>query len=299
MQKMASGVVALLAASPASAQPTFEKKGSAEDVKDVKDVDWTAKGELSLVEATGNARTTAIAASANAIRKDKENKLELTFAATYARATTRTAVDANMDGAIEATELDTATATSAENAQTKLRYDRYFSPLDAGYVTALGGADQPAGKDFFGSGQIGYSRGLYKNPCHEVLGEVGYDLTYVRLAAGSSTTIHSARLFAGYKGKLEEDAALEASVEALLNGTHVTYGMREAGALEATRVTATIGVTAGLSTKISLGASFTAKYENFPAPLAKIGGIPFAAGFEPPADKLDTTTKVSLVVKFL
>ncbi len=30
-----------------------------------------------------------------------------------------------------------------------------------------------------------------------------------------------------------------------------------------------------------------------------IGAVPFAAGFEPSADKLDTLTKISLIVKFL
>ena len=287
-----------LSGSVAYAQPTFEKKGNAEDVKDVKEVVWTAKGEAGLVASTGNARSTTISGGANGVRKDKDNKVELTIVGNYARASTRTAADANGDGAIDKSELGEATATSAENASAKLRYDRYLTPLDALFVAALAGLDKPAGKDFIGGFQVGYSRGLYKDKCNEVLGEVGYDLSYAKLTAGSSSTIHSGRLFVGYKGQIKKETALDGSVEALINGNKITYGSREASLGKATRVTGTAGVTTALSTKLSLNASFTVKYDNFPAPLAKIG-LPFAAGFEPAAEKVDTLTKITLIVKFL
>ena len=285
--------------SVAHAQSAFEKKGDVEDVKDVKKTEWTAKGEAGLVTSTGNSRQTTITGSANAVRKDVDNKFELTISGNYARATTRTAADANADGLIQATELDEATATSAENAGAKFRYDRYLTPHDALYAAALAGIDRPAGKDFQGGFQAGYSRALYKDEDNEVLGEVGYDLTYINLVAGSSSTIHSGRAFVGYKGKIKKETALEGSLEALINGNTVTYGSREAGFAEATRLIGTVGVTTALSTKLSLTASFTAKYDRFPAPLAKIGALPFAPGFEPTAEKLDTLTKISLIVKFL
>jgi hypothetical protein len=291
----------LAGSSIASAQPaaSFEKKGDVADVKEVEDVTWTAKGEAGLVSTTGNSQTTTLTMSASATRKDKDNKLELTAAGTYARATTRVATDANGDGAIDASELSNSTATSAKNANVKLRYDRYLTPLNSLYIAALAGLDQPAGKDFIGGGQLGYSRSLYEDEKNKLLGEVGYDLSYVNLSAGSSSTIHSARAFAGYTGKLSDATSLEGSVESLFNGNTVTYGMRKASAFEATRVTGIASVTTALSTKISLAASFTAKYDHFPAPLPKIGTLPFATGFEPAADSLDTITKVSLIVKFL
>lgn len=298
--RAATFTVIAVASTTATAQPAPSyQKGTAEDVKDVKEVEWTAKGEASLISSTGNSRTTTASVGANATRKDKDNKFDATFVAAYARATTRTASDTNGDGSIDSTELSTSSATSAKNMALKLRYDRYLSPLDALYVAALGAIDQPAGKEFQGGGQIGYSRGLYKSDCHEVLAELGYDLSYLRLSAGSSSTIHSARAFVGYKGKLTKDTALEASAEGLFNGNHIKFGNREAKAFEGTRLNGMVGVTTALSTKLSLTASFTAKYDNFPAPLDKIGALPFAAGFEPSADKLDTVTKVSLIVKFL
>ena len=296
---VATGVAAGLAARPALADdPKFEM-GKRDDVKDVKDVDWTAKGEAGLVASTGNSKTTTISASANATRKTADNKFDGVVTGTFARATTRNARDANGDGAIGADELSEQSATSAENAAGKLRYDRYFSELDSLYVAALGAIDRPAGKTFQGGGQLGYSRSLYKDADQQALGELGYDLSYVRLTAGDSTTIHSARVFAGYKGKIRGETALEASAEALFNANTVTFGDREAKPFKDTRLNGMIGVTTSLSTKLSLSASFLAKFDNFPAPLAKIGDLPFAAGFEPVADKLDTITKVSLIIKFL
>jgi hypothetical protein len=292
----------LLLASTAYADdpvPAFQTVGKKDDVKEVKDVTWVAKGEAGLVQTTGNSRNTTITVGANALRKDKDNKLELTLALTYARATTRIANDANGDGMIDANELTTQTVTSAENALAKLRYDRYLTGSDALYVTGIAGLDKPAGVNFAGGGQVGYSRSLYADRCRQLLGELGYDLTYIKLAAGTSSTIHSGRAFAGYKQKLAEKASVEASAEALFNLNSVTFGMRTANAFGDTRVIGHVGVTAGLSAKVSLNASFDVRYTNFPAPVPKIGNLPFAPGFEPLAEETDTITKVSLIVSFL
>lgn len=278
--------------------PKFEM-GKKDDVKDVKAVVWTAKGEAGLVATTGNSQTTTITAGANVTRKDADNKFDGVLTGTFARATTRIATDLNGDGAISADELSDTTATSAENAAVKLRYDRYLTELDSLYIAALGAIDKPAGKEFQGGGQIGYSRSLYKTEDHQALAELGYDLSYLRLEAGDSTTIHSVRGFVGYKGKLRTETALEASVEALFNANKLTFGDREAGAFRDGRVNGMVGVTTSLSSKLSLSASFAVKFDNFPAPLAKIGNLPFAPGFEPAADRLDTITKVSLIVKIL
>jgi hypothetical protein len=289
--------VAGLASSPrAFAQdPKFEM-GKREDVKELT---WTAKGEAGVVATTGNSRTTTITAGANVTRKTKDTKLDGVVTGAFARATTRTATDADADGAIGENELSTTTATSAENAAAKLRFDRYFSELDSLYVAALGAIDRPAGKTFQGGGQAGYSRSLYKSGDHQALAELGYDLSYLRLAAGDSTTIHSLRAFAGYKAKLTADTALEVSVEGLFNANTLRFDDRKAGPFKDARLNGAVGVTTSLSSKLSLTASFLAKFDNFPAPLAKISDLPFAPGFAPAADKLDTITKLSLIIKFL
>jgi hypothetical protein len=297
----AIATIATIGAAPSIAHaedPKFSM-GKLEDVKDVKDVVWTAKGEAGLVATTGNSQTTTITAGANVVRKDLANKFEANLNGTFARATTRVATDLDGDGAISENELSDATATSAENAALKLRYDRYLTPLNSLYIAALGLVDRPAGKEFQGGGQIGYSRSLYKTEAHEALAELGYDLSYLRLDAGDSTSIHSVRGFLGYKGKIKEETALEASVEALFNANTLTFGERESKPFRDARVNGMIGVTTSLSSKLSLSASFAVRFDNFPAPLATIGDLPFAAGFEPASDRLDTTTKVTLIVKIL
>jgi hypothetical protein len=301
-----------VAAAPAFADDPTYTYGKKDDLKDVKDVSWTAKGEAGLIETTGNSKSTTITAGGNAVRKDKDNKLELTVTGTYARATTRLVNDDNGNGVIDNGELTSSTNTAAENAQAKFRYDRYLTTLDALFATAIAGVDVPAGKDFIGEGQAGYSRSLYhiteitkdkngkdkEEVKQDVLAELGYDIQYISLSAGSSSTIHSGRAFVGYKGKFK-DTTLEASLEGLFNLNSVTYGMRQTGSFGDTRLNALVGFTTSLSTKLSLAASFQLKFDNFPAPLAKIGDLPFADDFAPAAEKTDTITKLSLIFKFL
>jgi hypothetical protein len=297
---LASLVLAALAA-PASLafadDPTYTY-GKKDDVKDVDAVTWTGKVEAGVVATTGNSRTTTATGSATAIRKDKDNKFEGNITGTFARATTRVVTDANMNMLIDPGEVSEATATSAENVAAKLRYDRYLTDLNSLYVAALGLVDKPAGKAFQGGGQIGYSRSLYKTERADATAELGYDLSYLKVADDGSTTIHSARVFVGYKGKVATDSVLEASLESLFNLNTVTIAARQASAFEATRVNGVVGLTTNLSKTISFSVSFTARYDNFPAPIAEIGNLKFAPGYELVADKLDTISKASLILTF-
>lgn len=278
--------------------PTFVL-GDKTDLKDVKDVDWTAKGEVGLVSTTGNSKTTTVSAGLNVTRKDKDNKFDAALNGAFARSTVRIATDDNGNGLIDNGEIHSTTSNTAEEATLKLRYDRYLTELDALYVTGVAATDRPAGKDFVGGGQAGYSRGLYKTDANEVLAEIGYDLSYLSLSDNTSTTIHSLRAFVGYKGKLNKVASLEGSLEGLFNANTVMIGAETAKAFKDTRLNGNVALTASLSSKLSLAASFTAKFDNVPAPLAKIGDLDFAPGYVPTADKLDTITKVSLIIKFL
>lgn len=299
MRALASASLLLAAlAAPAFADDPAYTYGKKDDVKDVDAATWTGKVEAGLVSTTGNSRTTTATGSASATRKDKDNKLDATITGTFARATTRVVVDANNNMLIDPGEVSDASATSAENVAAKLRYDRYLTDLNSLYVAALGAIDRPAGKAFQGGGQIGYSRSLYKTERAEATAEVGYDLSYLKIADDGSTTIHSARAFVGYKGKAAHDSVLETSLEGLFNLNSVTIAARQAGAFSATRVNAIAAITTSLSKSLSFSVSFTAKYDNFPAPIAEIGNLKFAPGFELVAEKLDTITKASLILTF-
>lgn len=283
-------------AGPAAAQPnpTFSY-GNADDVKDVKAVEWTATAEAGLIVTTGNARTTSLAATARAARIDPRNKLEAQLSLAYARATIRGAADADASGAIEADEL-VETATTTTNAwQSRLRYDRFVTGENALYVAALASADRPAGKDLVGGGQVGYSRRLFKDEHHEVVAELGYDFSYEDLAVGDPLSIHSARAFAGYKGTIDDKTAVEGSLEALTNLNTLATLPEESSAFEDTRASVVAAVTTKLTDDVSLSVSVAARYDTRPAPLPPFG-VPFAPGFTPVADELDTITKATLIV---
>jgi putative salt-induced outer membrane protein len=277
--------------------------------EEVKQVEWSASAEAGLIVTTGNSETTTFVGAAKAARKEGNNKFEAEATGAFARSEVLIAADLDASGTISPNEIQEQDATSAKNAQGKLRYDRFLTEFNSLYVSGTAGFDEPAGKDFYGGGQLGYSRQVYKDDRHELKAEAGYDFTYEDLSAGDGTSIHSARFFAGYKGalqtvtdaegKTEATTTADASVEALfnVNTLDVPTGDLEAGPFEDTRIIGTAGVSTKLLDNISLAVSFTAKFDNVPAPLAPFA-LPYADGFVPEADKLDTLTKATLIVNF-
>ena len=288
----------LVASAPAFADDPAYTYGKKEDVKDVKAVTWAGSVQAGLVSTTGNSQTVTATAGATATRKDADNKLDGTVNFTYARATTRIVNDANGNMLIDPGEVTSQTATSANNINGKLRYDRYLTDLNSLYVAALALIDHPAGKAFQGGGQIGYSRSLYKTETAEATAEVGYDLSYLKVLNDGSTTIHSARAFVGYKGKAAHDSVIETSLEALFNLNSIAISGRTASAFGDTRLNGLVSLTTNLTKKISFQASFALRFDNFPAPIAKIGNLTFAPGNELIADKVDTITKATLILTF-
>ena len=272
--------------------------GKAEEVKDVKEVKWTASAEGGLLATTGNAETLTATLGAKAIRLDPRNKLEAVVGLAYARSNILVAADLNGNGFISENEIDEATVTTANSWEAKLRYDRFLTDFDSLFAMGRVGADEPAGKDLVGGGQAGYSRRLYKTERHEVVGEAGYDFTFEDLAAedAKSLTIHSARGFAGYKGTVRTDTAVEGSVEVLANLNSESGGTIEP--FQDTRINGLIGLSTKLTEDIAFAVSFSLKYDHAPAPRAPFP-IPYEAGFVPLTEELDTMTKASLIISIL
>lgn len=290
--KFAIVVLALLAASPAAAQ-TFTY-GNADDVKDVKKVDWTGTAEAGLLITTGNARTTTVTATGKVGRVDPKNKLEIDGGLAFARSSVLTPVDADMSGDISPGELERVTATTANSWTVMARYDRFLTALNSLYAIAQGSADPPSGKAFVGGGQLGYSRHLFKNDHHDVVAEAGYDFRYEVPVDGSGVAIHSARAFVGWKGTVKDKNALEASLEALSNLNHETTAPTDAAAFEDTRINGLASITSKITADISFSFSVALHYDHHPSALPAFS-IPFAPGFAPTAGKLDTITKASLI----
>jgi hypothetical protein len=288
----------------AGAQPTpkFEY-GKSEDVKDVKGVEWDATAEAGVILTTGNSRVTTLTGGLKATRKEAKNKFSGEAAGAFARTSNLVANDINGDMLIESDEVIREDKDSAKNYNAKLRYDRFLTEKNSVFIAALAGADPLAGKDLTAGGQVGYSRLLYLTEQHELAGEFGYDFSYENFAtddptATQSVSIHSARAFTGYKGKLSETTTVEGSLELLANLLGQTINDKDVGAFEDLRANLAGSIVAKLSKSVAMSFSLTAKYDNVPAPLA-IPGAMLDPDDPPEASKMDTVMKASIIVTFL
>ena len=303
-------VMMLLASSTALAQgsPKFDFAKPEE----VKTVEWKAQVKGGFVLTTGNSQTKSGTFGAAASRKEGNNRLALEAAAAYGQSNVITPIVDTTSNTI--TAIDRTSVVSTNNWLTKGRYDRFFTLNNSGYVSAQAAADRIAGKSFYGGGQIGYSRQLYKSAVHLAVAEVGYDLSYESyvqqpMKTLDPVTIHSARAFLGETAKLSEATGVTASVEALFNlnsepkALNVTTGMPGVDAFKDTRVVAKVGLTTTVAKRLSIGFGLTLKYDQNPAALPIPPGSPagaaYAAGFQPFADKVDTLTEVNLIYTFL
>ena len=286
-----------MAGSASAQEPTFKFGEKPEEVAAT--VEWSASAQAGLVVNTGNSEQTVLSSGAKAERRSGMNKLQIELAGTFARTNLFLALDANASGTIEASEIEEQTQTTAQAWQGKVRYDRFLTEHNSLYATAVAGGDKPAGKAFVGGAQAGYSRQLFKNDRHELVSEVGYDFSYEDFVAkDSGVAIHSGRVFAGYKGKASADTGVGGSVETLLNFNTLNAPGGEVAAFEDARITAKAELTTKLLDDISINVSFLAKYDNAPAPRPAFK-LPYADGFVPLAEKLDTTTKVTVIINFL
>jgi hypothetical protein len=286
-----------LMAAPAVADPKFEY-GKIDEVKKVKDVEWTAAAEGGIVFTTGNSETTTLVGGFKASRKTGKNKFAAEGSLTYARSGIRVLDDMNANGVIDSEdEITTVSTTTAETLAAKLRYDRFLTETDSLYIAALAARDVPAGKDSVFGGQVGYSRQLYKSKTAELLGELGIDYSREDLVTGEPINIISARAFVGYKATMTEGTTLDAALEALTNFNHETLATRAEGADfgEDTRVNAKVAVSSKIGKNLSFQTSIEVKYDHRPGPLA-IKNL--AMGFVPEASPMDTIMKATLIYSF-
>jgi len=303
-----AGVALVSRATTAQADPKYEFAKPEE----VKTVEWKATAKGGLLVTTGNSETTNGTIGAGVSRKEGNNKLALEGAFAYGKSrVTSPTIDAATN---QITSLQRQEVETTNNWMGKGRYDRFFTPNNAGYALGDVGADKVAGKTFAGGGQVGYSRQLLKNAMHLLVAELGYDFSYERYVQQAMRTIdpvsiHSARVFVGEALKLSDATGMSASVEALFNlnregaALNVNTGTPGVDAFKDTRVNGKLGLTTTLHKDLSVGVGFTLKYDQNPAPrpvppTAPMGAT-FAPGFQPFSDKVDTQTEITLMYAFL
>lgn len=314
-------VLLVLAASGtarAQSNPTFTF-AKAEDVKVEPNkppaVEWKAQVKGGLMLTSGNSQSTNASFGAIASRKEGNNKLALEAGAAYGHSNVTTPHYVDPTVAMPVIDrIDRTEITTTNNWLFKGRYDRFFTPNNSAYASGQAAADKIAGKSFYGGGQIGYSRQLYKSPMHLAVAELGYDFSYERyiqppMKTIDPVTIHSARVFVGESLKLTPETGFNASVEALFNlnkedkALNVSTGTPGVDPFHDTRVVGKLGATTTLLKRLSIGFGFTVKYDQNPAPLpipsGAASGASFMPGFQPFAEKVDTLTELNLIYTFL
>ncbi len=274
------------------------------EVKEVKQVEWKASASAGFTLAAGNANVLTLSGGANASRNDGKNLIALDLSGVYALVTVPSLIDRETSGAPCAAmsmmngcnglvdrgeEVGSESKTTAGFLLFKGRYDRFFSPQNAGFLTAFSGLDVPASKKAIVGGQIGYSRTLVKSPLHEIKAELGADITYNNyvLADGAvgqaNLFLASARLFLGYALSLGENTQFLAKAESLINLNRATIVERMAGPADATRVNANFALTTKVWQRLSFRFSFGLRYDNCPAPNPNLKFAAYSTGVLSPA----------------
>src|SRR5437660_10664514 len=110
---VAAALVAAAAGSAYADDPKFVY-GKADEVKDVKTVEWRATAEGGVIFTTGNSETTSATGGLKLSRKEGDNKFQLEASGTYAKSSIRTGVDMNGNGTIDdASEIVTVDSLTA------------------------------------------------------------------------------------------------------------------------------------------------------------------------------------------
>ena len=276
------------------------------------DVEWKVQAKGGLLLTTGNSQTGSGTFALDGSRQQGMNKLSLNGGVAYGRS--RILVPVPDATGTSTGALDRQSQTTTNQWRAKGRYDRFVTENNAAYAVGQIGADRIAGKALFGGGQAGYSRQLIKNAEHALVAELGYDFSYESYVQSpgkppiDGVSIHSARVFVGELWTLSKETGITASAEALfnlnkeqaLNANDTTGATKGVDAFKDTRLVGKVGVTTLLHKSLSLALGFTVRYDQNPAPLPLPGGaMPYAAGFLPFADKVDTLTEATLIYTFL
>ena len=289
--------------------PAYEYGKAPEKAKP--DVEWKVQAKGGLVLTTGNSQTGSGTFALDGSRQSGMNKLSLNGGAAYGRSRILVPIEDSTGTATDG--LGRSTQTTTNQWKAKGRYDRFVTPNNSAYAVAQIGADRIGGKALFGGGQVGYSRQLVKNEQHTLVAELGYDFSYESYVQSPGKTIdgvaiHSARVFVGELFTLTKETGITASGEALfnlnketaLNANDSTGATKGVDPFKDTRLIGKLGITTTLRKSLSMALGFTFRYDQNPAPFPLPGGaMPYAAGFLPFADKVDTLTEATLIYTFL
>ncbi len=203
----AAGLLALLVAGPVLAQATTAapKFTYTEAPKaDAVATGWKVEATAGLLWLSGNSNSTSLSAGL-AVKYDAVwQRYSLVAAYAFAKSSTYTVPNPPPTAPITSLDqLDSTTTLSARLWSVIPRFDQWLIHKDAPFDTSvylLGdiGSDYAAGKKLYGGGQAGVSTLLVKSGPHRLIGEIGFDFTYLEPYVGDAYSIASLRAALAY-----------------------------------------------------------------------------------------------------
>ncbi len=265
----------LMEAETASEGKTDVAKSGFEAVpdRDEKDKDTTEfKVSAGGLFTTGNSRALSLTGAGQfKLRRDR-NQLSAAAAGNYARSAATT---------------DDPMQTTLENVQGRVRYDRFFTEVVAGFLALSATRDRFQGLDLRLNVDPGVAFYVIDDKSHQLWTEVGYDLQHdirrdeaIDAAAlegedvDKSETSHNARAFVGYDNSLNEQVSFQSGLEYI-------QGLQET---KSWRLAWNAGLTSNVNDAFAVATTFTLEYDHDPLP-----GI----------ENTDAITAVSVVYSFL
>jgi len=231
----------------------FEKKELPTD----KDEKHATAMQLSAgaLSSSGNSKTLALTAAGRFKARREDNQLSLNLAGNYAQS---------------APKPDQDMQTTMKNVQGKTRYDRFLGQGFAVFTSMSARNDRFQGLVLRMNLDPGLSYYFFDKNKQQLWTELGYDYQwdlrrYDAIAKAKTTTgvdldktdsRHSARLFVGYEGSINEMVGITTGLEYLQSVESSTYW----------RMNWDVGVTSNLSQKFSLSVTYNLRYDHAPMP---------------------------------
>jgi opacity protein-like surface antigen len=310
----AAAVLVLAGATPVLAQgttgsPSFSS--TAVPKEEAKDTGWKVEAKAGVIWIAGNAQSTSIAAGLKVTRDAVWQRYSLT--ANYAFAKTSLLVAPAGTPPVPINTIDDLRRENSLTARLWLvtpRFDQWLIRRNAAgdtslYVLGNIGSDYAAGKKLYGGFQVGVSTLMLKEGPHSLVGEVGYDFTYLSPYVGDGYSIHSLRTALKYTLELGKTTKFEAGVEYLVNFNREEgapnddpVDFNSVPAFQDHRVNGMLSLTTTIYERLALTLSWTGRFDAKPQYLALPPGTVPANGHGVFLNKFDSITNVQFVYTF-
>jgi hypothetical protein len=297
-----------VAVAQTSAAPSFTSNEAPKE--EAKETGWKVEAKAGVIWLAGNADSTSISAGLAVTRDAVMQRYSLQAAYAFAQSK-MLVIPPGAAIPFHITSLDQLEEQSSLTARlwnVTPRFDQWLIRRNAQWDTSLYvmgniASDYAAGKRLFGGGQVGVSTLLLKSGGHSVVGEVGYDFTYLEPYRTESYAIHSIRTALAYRWELSKATKFNAGVEYLINFNKESGAPNDdpsepndVPAFQDHRLNFVVGLTTQVYERLSLSLSWTGHFDAKP----QLATTPPNVVQDSPVflRKFDSITQVSFVYTF-